>query len=102
MKEEPAPICFQLKLVRRHEARARSPSTGTPLQVSQLAPSTLLLPFEGALAQLPGKVPAERPMVSWKLRGCLSGSCLQQRNMTPVLAPGKGVTFNAMKTRYRP
>lgn len=64
MKEEPAPICFQLKLVRRQEARATSSSTGTPLQVSQLTLSTLLLPCQGSLAQLPGKVPVERLMVS--------------------------------------
>lgn len=28
-----------------------------------------------------------------------SGSCLQFRNMTPILASGKGVTFSAVKTQ---
>ena len=70
MKEEPAPICFQLKLVRRHQAHERSssifntPAPGAPLQLSQLTLSSLLLSFQVSLPQPPGKVPAESLMVS--------------------------------------
>lgn len=109
MKEEPAPIHFQLKLARRHQPRGRSsgifitPVLGAPplvITAHSCNPAALLpgvptpASWEGASRKPDGQLEA--------LWVHLSGSCLQYRNMTPNLVSGKGVTFSAAKARYHP
>lgn len=109
MKEESASICFQLKLLRRHQAHERSssilntPALGDPLQLSQLKLSSLLLSSEVSPSPFAGKAPAKSLDSHLEpLRVYLSCSCLQYKNMTPILASGKGGTFSVVKTRYHP